>query len=245
MKELIGTCKYGQAGQLRKRPGKRMTFCLKWVKTAFTVFAGLATTVLLAGQGIASSYDSLVEQLRSDDWHEHFSRETGGKTLDQSLDGLLDLANNGGLDWRIRIRGIILLSETSGPRKVDILLNMFRDSFFNGECPAVKTTIVTALGRVGKDPRIVAALIDGTEDRELQVREASVIALGKMGDQKAVPSLIRKLDDTSFAIRLGAVKALAGIKDKRAIPYIKKIADTDRDDVMRKEARSALAKLKS
>jgi len=193
---------------------------------------------------IFASKDDTLSQLQKDDWHEYFSN--GGKEkLNRSFDELLELANNTGLDWHIRIRGIILLSETSDPRKADVFLGMFLNPLFNWECPAVKTSVVTAFGSVDKDPRIVDALIDGMNDREVQVREAAIQVLGRIGDEKAVPFLIKKLDDRSVAIRLSAIRSLGQIKDQRAVPFLKKIADGDQDDLIRNEAASALTRMRS
>jgi hypothetical protein len=210
-----------------------------------TVMLFLGLLVLNPAPGrIFASKDDTLSQLQKDDWHEYFSN--GGKEkLNRSFDALLELANNTGLDWHIRIRGIILLSETSDPRKADVLLGMFLNPLFNWECPAVKTCIVTAFGSVDKDQRIVDALIDGMNDREVQVREAAVQVLGRIGDEKAVPFLIKKLDDRSVAIRLSAIRSLGQIKDQRAVPFLKKIADGDQEDLIRNEAASALTRMKS
>jgi HEAT repeat protein len=193
----------------------------------------------------ASSGDALLAELRADGWQEHFSGVAGQQELDHSLDALLDVTNNGGVDWRIRIRGIFLLSKTSGPRKVDILMEMFNDSFFSAECPAIKTSLVRALSSIGYDARIVDVLMKGTNDGEPQVREAAVLALGKMGDQRAVPLLIGKLSDPSLAIRLGAIRSLVQIRDSRAVPYLKEVASGDRDNFVRNEALAALSEIGS
>jgi len=222
-----------------------MTIFKKIFVLAGLLIIGLTVFNPFAQQVSASEYDVLVAQLRKDDWHTHFSDSAGREKLDNSIETLLELAKNGGLDWVIRIRGIILLSETSGPRKVNILIGMYQDAFFNDECPAIKTSVITALGSFEKEPRIIDTLIDGMNDRELQVREAAIVALGKMGDEKAVPFLIKKLSDPSFAIRLSAVRSLGQIKDQRAVPFLKKISASDQDDLIRSEAISAIENMQS
>jgi hypothetical protein len=194
------------------------------------------------GKVFASEHDTLVAQLRKDEWHAYFSNS--GEKLNKSFDSLLELANNRGLDWQIRIKCIMLLSETSDPRRADVLVGMFRNPFFNSECPAIKTNVVKALGTIDNDESVVDALIDGMNDRELQVREAAVQALGRLRNEKAVPFLIEKLSDRNFSIRISAVRSLGQIKDQKAVPFLKDIADRDPDDLIRNEATSALNKMK-
>jgi hypothetical protein len=209
---------------------------------AVILFLGFLVLNSVPGKVFASEHDTLVAQLRKDKWHAHFSSD--GEKLDKSFDSLLELANNRGLDWQIRIRCIILLSETSNPRRADVLVGMFRNPFFNSVCPAIKTSVVTALGTIDNDERVVDALIDGMNDRELQVREAAVQALGRLRNEKAVPFLIEKLSDRSFSIRISAVRSLGQIKDPKAIPFLKDVADRDPDDLIRNEATLALNKMK-
>jgi hypothetical protein len=211
--------------------------------TAVILFIELLALNLVPRKVFASDYDTLVAQLRQDDWHVHFSNDEG--KLNKSFESLLELANNRGLDWRIRIRGIILLSETSEPGRADVIVGMFRNPFFNSECPAIKTSIVTALGAVGNDQRVVDALIDGMNDRELQVREAAIQALGRLGSKKAVPFLIKKLRDKNFSIRISVVRSLGQINDQRAVPVLKDIAAGDPDNLIRNEATVVLHKMHS
>jgi hypothetical protein len=207
------------------------------------LFLGFLVLNPVPAKIFAADQDALVAQLRKDEWHGYFSHDR--EKLNTSFDSLLELANNRGLDWRIRIRGIILLSETSDPRKADVLVGMFRDPFFNSECPAIKTNIVRALGATDNDQRAVDALIDGMNDQELQVREAAIQALGRLGNKKAVPFLIRKLSDRNFSIRISAIRSLGQIKDREVIPFLKDIADGDQDSLIRNEATLALNRMKS
>jgi HEAT repeat protein len=210
---------------------------------AVILFFAFLVLSLVPRETSAAQHDSLIAQLREDRWHVYFSNDK--QKLNNSFSPLLELANNRGLDWRIRIRCITLLSETSDPRRADVLVGMFRDDFFNSECPAIKTTIVRALGAVPDDQRVVDALIDGMNDRELQVREAAIQALGALRNAKAVPFLINKLSDGNFSIKMSVIRSLGQIRDPKAIPLLKNIADSDADDLLRNEATSALIKMKS
>jgi hypothetical protein len=193
----------------------------------------------------ASEYDPLVALLQRDDWHAHLSTTTQRENLDRSFDTLLGLVWNKGIDWRIRIRGIVLLGETSNPRRADILIRMFHNPFFNAECPSIKMSLIIALSSIDNDPRVVDTLIEAMNDSEIEVREAAIQALGRLESERAVPFLIGKLTDKSFAIRRSAILSLSRIRDARALPFLRKIAEGDRDLVLRSEAASALARMKS
>jgi hypothetical protein len=206
---------------------------------------GLGLLSPFGGKLFAAEYDSLVAALRRDDWHAHFSTATGRENLDRSFDTLLGLIHNKGLNWRIRIRGIVLLGETSNPGRAEILIRMFHNPFFNAECPSIKTSLVIALSSIENDPKVVDTLIDGMSDSEIEVREAAIQALGRLESERAVPFLIGKLNDKSFAIRRSAILSLSRIRDARALPFLRKIAAEDRDLVLRNVAASALTRMKS
>jgi hypothetical protein len=220
----------------------KMTSTGKLFGPAVICFIAFLVLNPVPGKIFASDHDALLAQLRKDEWHAYFSKDR--EKLNKSFDSLLELANNRGLDWRIRIRCIMLLSETSLPRRADVLVGMFRNPFFNSECPAIKTNIVTALGTIDNEQRVVAALIDGMNDRELQVREAAVQALGRLRNKEAVPFLIEKLGDRSFTIRVSAIRSLGQIRDQKATPFLRNIADGDPDVLIRNEATAALNKMK-
>jgi HEAT repeat protein len=110
----------------------------------------------------------------------------------------------------------------------------------NWECPSIKSYAAAALGNFKEDSRVVEALIEGVDDRELLTREASIQSLGKIGNPKAVQPLLRVLSDKSVTIRLSAVKSLEQIGDPQAIPYLKRMTENESDPVVRSEAVAAL-----
>jgi hypothetical protein len=209
------------------------------------LFWGIGLLSPLGGKLFASEYDPLLAVLQRNDWHAHFSTATERENLNRSFDALLDLVRNKGINWRIRIRGIVLLGETSNPRRTDILISMFHNPFFNAECPSIKMSLITSLSSIENDPKVVDTLIDAMSDSEIEVREAAIRALGRLESERAVPFLIGKLNDNSFAIRRSAILSLSRIRDARALPFLTKIAEGDRDLVLRSVAASALTRMKS
>jgi hypothetical protein len=214
----------------------------------------LQLAILLLGLGLlspsggklyASQYDSLVTALQRDDWHAHFSSPIQRENLNRSFDTLIGLVWNKGINWRIRIRGIVLLGETSNPKRAEILIRMFHNPFFNAECPSIKMSLITALSSIEDDPKVVDTLIEAMGDSEIEVREAAIHALGKLESERSVPFLIGKLNDRSFAIRRSAILSLGLIRDSRAMPFLREIAEGDQDLVLRSVATAALMKMKS
>ncbi len=207
----------------------------------------LAFTLLLpsVGQVYANDSERLRAGLERDDWQNLFSSKDQREELDKDFDELVELAWNKGIDYRIRLRGVILLSKTRDVRRADVLSKMFHNPFFNAGCPDIKSSLMTALGNVDNDKESIETLLEGMNDVEILVREAAVRSLGRLGARKAVPFLIGRLYDKSFAIRRSVIESLGQIGDQRVVPLLEKIADEDRDDLIRMEARVSLTRMKS
>ncbi|MEJ2697718.1 MAG: HEAT repeat domain-containing protein [Candidatus Sulfobium sp.] len=215
------------------------------------IFKEIVIAVIIAaavGAGItvcASETDSILDKLRGDDWQVRILNKAALEKLAgrQSTEALINLIVNRGLNWRIQIRGIQVLSRIHTPRVKDVLVQLFSDPFFHRECPAVKSSLAVALGDF-EGPRVVGALIGSLDDPELLVREASIVSLGRVGDASAVPYLIRQLKDGSFTIKSSAIRSLALIKDAGAVPSLRDVADHDRDPLLREEALWALSMIR-
>jgi len=107
--------------------------------------------------------------------------------------------------------------------------------------PRVRRNAVEALGGLGKEaaaaiPDLVLAL----NDRDMDVRWGSAVALGKIGSQ-ATASLIRALGDASVNVRLGAALALGRMEPraKEALAVLI-VALNDREGRVRENAAEAL-----
>lgn len=158
----------------------------------------------------------------------------------ETVDLLIATAGNLREDWRVQIKAIQLLGEAKNPRALKLLIHIFNSHTGEWECPAIKSYTAIALSNFGKEPGVTDALIKGIEDIELLTKEASVQALGIIGDEEAVPYLIPLLQDNSIAIRLSAIKALENIGNRWAIPALKIIAENDDEEVVRDTAKIAL-----
>ncbi len=209
--------------------------------------AFLCLTVLTPVIGRVYAYDSasLLTRLERNDWQDFFARRGEKEKLDKAFNELVELAWDKGIDYRIRLRGLMLLSKIRDGRRADVLSGMYHNPFFNAGCPDIKSSLMIALGNVEGDKKAVDTLLEGMNDGELQVREAAIRSIGRLGAQKAVPFLINRLDDKSFAIRRSVIESLGLIGDQRAVPPLEKIAHEDKDDLIRREAKVSLARMKS
>ncbi len=197
------------------------------------------------GRAFASVDDQITAELRKPDWHARLSTGPQKEMLNKSFDTLLSIVRNKGIDWRIRIRGIVLIGETTNPERAAILIRMLHNPFFNAGCPSIKRSIVIALSNIDNDPKVVEALIGAMSDPEIEVREEAIQALGTLGSDKAVPFLIGALNDRSFAIKRSAILSLSRIRDTSAVPYLKRMTGAENDPLLRAEAETALARMKS
>jgi len=91
--------------------------------------------------------------------------------------------------------------------------------------PSVRREVVDALVRMG--PRVVAQLTGHLTSEDLEVRQAAVIALGRIGDRESVPVLIDTLNRNPELLVVTA-GALAKIGDHRAFePLLGFLGHTD------------------
>lgn len=141
---------------------------------------------------------------------------------------------------KVRIRAIQLLGEAKNSKALNLLLRIFNSHSMGWECPAIKSYTALALSDFGGEPGVFNALTKGLHDPELLAREASVKALGIIGDKKALPSLIPLLQDQNIAIRLSSINAIENIGDRRVIPALEIIAEDDSDEVVRHMAKVAI-----
>lgn len=204
----------------------------------------LAVPGPLTPKSYAADYDQIVSALRQDDWQNRLLKPGAMNFHDEdTYDVFVSLINNTGLDWRIRDRGIFVLGRSGNPRTADTLRETFYNAFLTDECPAIKSSLALALGNFRNDGRVVEVLLSGINDDELQVREASIRALGMIGSTKAVPFLIEKLRDPNFTVRLSAIRSLAMIGDSKAVPFLEDVVDKDGDEFIKDEASAALLEI--
>lgn len=110
-----------------------------------------------------------------------------------------------------------------GQPSVDPLLATLQDPHFVVRCHGVRAlggmTTDYQIGRAWvRDSRVVEALIQMLKDPDRAVREDATIALGNIGDPKAVDALIEAMKDGS--VRRHAIASLGMIGDPRAFPAV-------------------------
>jgi len=90
--------------------------------------------------------------------------------------------------------------------------------------PDVRGEVVEALVRHG--PRVTELLIEQLGSEDLEVRKSAVVALGRIGDARAVDALAELLDDDAELV-VAAADALAKIGDRRSFdPLLALVGDS-------------------
>ncbi len=218
---------------------------LRYGKFCVGVFVGALFGILSFVCGPASASEDLGkirEELKSIDWQARVATVEKLKNArdEKTVNLLMEIVSTREERTPVKVSAIQLLGEAGDPRAVEVLLPIFNDATLNWECPALKSYTAMALGSFKGDKRVVDALISGIDDGELLTREASIRSLGRIGSQKAVPQIIRTLNDEHVSIRLSAIKALGDIGNSEAVPYLQRIAETERDPVVKGQAEEAL-----
>ncbi len=110
-----------------------------------------------------------------------------------------------------------------GVPSVDALLETLKDPHFVVRCHGVRAlggmTTDYQMGKVWvREPRVVEALITMIKDPDRAVREDATIALGNIGDPKAVDALMEAMKDGT--VKRHAIASLGMIGDPRAFPPV-------------------------
>ncbi len=108
-----------------------------------------------------------------------------------------------------------------------------RDILISGDGPAKKTGAAISLGFFAKEkigPSERAALQEqGLSDGDAEVREASAVALGKVGEAGSAPSLTKAAADSVAAVQIQALRALSLLAPKNA-DTVKALSDMVGDE---------------
>jgi len=107
-----------------------------------------------------------------------------------------------------------------GEESIPALLETLKDPHFVVRCHGVRAlggmTTDYQMGRAWtKDSRVVDALVNALKDEDRAVREDATIALGIIGDPRAVDGLIEAMKDGS--VKRHAIASLGMIGDSRAL----------------------------
>ncbi|NTU41623.1 MAG: HEAT repeat domain-containing protein [Nitrospirales bacterium] len=203
--------------------------------------------ILIASPVFADNISVLRQDLKSKEPRLVSSaiEKLGKRADDEAVRILIGFIEGPAENWKIQIRAINLLAEIGNPIAVDILISVMNDPFLTNDCPALRWNAVRALGRFGKEKRVVSALLYRLADkRDLYVREAVIQSLGEAGDLSALPSIAPFLDDKSFALRLSSLKAIGRIGGAGVIPLLEELSQKDKEPVIRQEASNLLKEIR-
>lgn len=216
---------------------------MRYIKSSLIIFfLSLFISYCIANEAFTLNIKDIEAQLDSRDWQVRLSAvEKLGKIRDKkSLNLLIQVAGTRAEYWPVKIKAIQFLGEIADPSALDVLLDIYNDPFLNSECPSIKSYAATALGYYKNSEQAYRALIEGIDDPELLTREAVIESLGRLGRTEAVDILLPLLNSNIFTVRHVTIKALANIQDKRAISPLKKLAENDKDPLVREIAARAL-----
>lgn len=171
-----------------------------------------------------------------------FGKKTSQRTVDV-LTGLLDDGNQNVRDHAADSLGRIAMSSELKDYVIEHALRPLIRLLARGESLGAASA-AKVLGEIG-DPSAVDALIQvlGTRRKWWQIRKNASIALGLIGEKKAVKPLINALQDRySPDIRIGAAESLSKLGDHTAIEYLKVLKE-DKNINIRIAVESAIKSL--
>jgi len=135
-------------------------------------------------------------------------------------------------DSEVVREAVSALKEIGDPRIVPVLLT------FGQLAPALRLLAREAIVGVGE--AVVPALIEAIQ-RPDNLAQDAIIALGRIGDDRAVAPLLNALDRMDGPLRPSIVEALGRIGDERATGPLVKLLDAD-DEKLQVSVASALAR---
>jgi HEAT repeat protein len=208
-----------------------------WLVAAVCVL--LVVPLLAASNGYAGEGDRWISQLKSADEDERTEavRHLLKIRSEESARALSDFMDYTFMDWYLKIDIMKFLGEMRVPRSVDSLAVVLGDEM----CPALKWNAARALGNFRGNDKAYQTLIKvfPNED-EPQVREGIFLALGDLGDPRAVALLSSLLANESFALRNAAIRALGQIGSADALPALKKALLTEKDAAAQSSLRESI-----
>ncbi len=110
------------------------------------------------------------------------------------------------------------------------------------EIEAVRFQAISALAYL-RDSRVTPDLLCRYKKETIQVQDQILRALGHLGGSEVYNLLEQELDAKNPIIRTGAIVGLSFLGDSRACAPLKKVAETDSDEVVVHEAKIALLQL--
>jgi HEAT repeat protein len=177
----------------------------------------------------------LIDMLKSPDVTERrdTARTLGVMGFDIATPGLIGALDDD--DAKVRLLAAEALGKIGDKRAVEPLLEKLPY-----EEDGIKRYILGALGKIG-DARALEPLVGSLEDEGLaEVRASAAYGLGELGDPGATDALVRALGDKDQWVRLEACGALRKLKAAAAVPALRRVAEGDENEQVRKAAAKAL-----
>jgi HEAT repeat protein len=137
--------------------------------------------------------------------------------------------------WRVRRIAAAGMAEVGGRDVVATLIEAIREHHRD---PALLNAALSALVQTRED--VVMSIVALLDLDDVDVRTYAVLALGLVGDIRAVPALAAHLHDTDMNVRFHAIEALGRLGDRGVADAIAAIADS-RDFFLSFAALDALA----
>ncbi len=95
-----------------------------------------------------------------------------------------------------------------------------------------------------ESPLAYDELQSALEDRDADVRQGAVAALGELGDRRAIPAIEARLrHDTSGGVRTEAAYRLGTLSDEGSLPILRVAAVEDPNERVRRWAQRAIEAL--
>jgi HEAT repeat protein len=139
--------------------------------------------------------------------------------------------------WRVRRIAAEGMADVGGRDVVDTLIEALREHHRD---PALLNAALTALAQTRED--VVMSIVQLLDLDDADVRTYAVLALGLVGDVRAVPALAGRLDDPDMNVRFHAIEALGRLGDRSVADAIAAIAES-RDFFLSFAALDALAEI--
>jgi HEAT repeat protein len=137
-------------------------------------------------------------------------------------------------DFRIRLEAAIAIGFIGTKKETKVLLPLLED-----EVEAVRFQTISALAFL-KDSQVTPSLIKKFDSETIHVQDQILRALGHLGGPEAFPFLEKGTHADHPSVRTGAVVGLSFLGDTRSKKLLKKIAETDPDEIVAHEAKVAL-----
>lgn len=177
----------------------------------------------------------LIDMLKSPDVSERrdVARTLGVMGFDVATPGLIGALDDD--DAKVRLLAAESLGKIGDKRAVEPLLEKLPY-----EEDGVQRYILGSLGKIG-DARALEPMVGFLENEDVpEVRASAAYGLGELGDAGATDALVRALGDEDQWVRLEACGALRRLKATAAVPALRRVAEGDENEQVRKAAAKAL-----